>query len=364
LIEVGPRVRLNAEATVRSFSSPRGNVVLDLIGLAVAVALIAWTFLVARVSGGVAEPIAGLVGGCVFAYALGRILGSVGASLVPILVIVPSLVVVSLSLGDVVSSSPLSGPFGYVNAKAAFSVQAAFAALMLASVARRASVRAFAFAAAIAFALVPISSHAWTAAAELFLLPVLTFVLFRARGARQAILGCAGGFVLVLLATIALGASHSDSGRSGFTGALIRDTVSERRLTLWNEAIDLIVSHPSAGVGPGRFQVESRIARSDSDARWAHHEFLQMGAETGLVGLALLLSLFLWGFARLWAGADDSWLAALGAGALAALGIHACVDYVLHFPAIVLGAAALVGSATGASRDHIDAWGPFARRST
>ena len=36
---------------------------------------------------------------------------------------------------------------------------------------------------------------------------------------------------------------------------------------------------------------------------------------------------------------------ALGAAALAALVIHACVDYVLHFPAVPLAAAALVGTA-------------------
>jgi O-antigen ligase len=346
--------------TVEARPSAREIVVLDLLGLTVALLLIAWTFLVAHLTGGLAGPVAGLLLGCVLAYGVGRISGSVAPSLVPISVVVSASALALLSHGDVMSPNPLGGPFGYVNAKAAFFVQATFAALMLASVSKLAGARAVGFAAAAAFALVPIVSHSWTAAVQVLTLPILTLVIFRAKGARLAIVGCAALFILALLVTTTLGVSYRNSERSGLTGLLVRNTVSERRLELWSDAIHLMMSHPTTGVGPGRFQAVSRVARSDPDARWAHNELLQMGAETGVVGLLLTLTLLLWLFVRIWTEANaSSWLAALGAGALAAIGIHACVDYVFHFPSVAIVAAALVGSATGTSRRHLRLWVPF-----
>jgi hypothetical protein len=67
--------------------------------------------------------------------------------------------------------------------------------------------------------------------------------------------------------------------------------------------------------------------------------------------LLLLAGLFAWGFARLGLlGAPDA-PAIVAAGALAALGIHACVDYVLHFPALPLAAAALFGAVAPRTTD-------------
>ena len=62
------------------------------------------------------------------------------------------------------------------------------------------------------------------------------------------------------------------------------------------------------------------------------------------ISSALLALLFVWGFARLSAGAPPDAVTLLSAASLAALGIHASVDYVMHFPAIPILAAALVGT--------------------
>ena len=91
-----------------------------------------------------------------------------------------------------------------------------------------------------------------------------------------------------------------------------------------------------AAVGPGTFAQVDRTARRDADVRWAHNEFLQEGVELGWAGFALLVLLFGWGFARLWVLPAPDIVVALGAASLAALGIHASVDYVLHFPAVPL----------------------------
>jgi hypothetical protein len=60
----------------------------------------------------------------------------------------------------------------------------------------------------------------------------------------------------------------------------------------------------------------------------------------------------LWGFASLGATAVPDLVSVLGAVALAALGIHASVDYVLHFPAVPVTASALVGAAMFTPQSH------------
>jgi O-antigen ligase len=111
--------------------------------------------------------------------------------------------------------------------------------------------------------------------------------------------------------------------------------------------MELTTQRPLVGVGPGRFREESPLAVSDSDAAWAHNGFLQQGAEGGVPALVLAVSIFVWGFVRL-LSIPQGRGASLAAASLTAVGIHACVDYVLHFPILPMMAAALVGAAVGA----------------
>ena len=159
---------------------------------------------------------------------------------------------------------------------------------------------------------------------------------------------------MVFAATVVLGAGY----RPHQDNVVVR-ALTERRIVLWHESLQIIAAHPG-GIGPDRFSDVSRTARQDPDARWAHNEFLQQGVELGVAGLAILLLIVLWGFARLWVHPSPDMVVGLGAAALAALSIHACVDYVLHFPALPLTAAALVGTAQAvpfrrSRRDHDDA---------
>jgi O-antigen ligase len=92
-------------------------------------------------------------------------------------------------------------------------------------------------------------------------------------------------------------------------------------------------------------------AARERDLGWAHNEFLQQGAETGIIGLALVLALLGWVFWRLWnAGTAAAAVAALG---LSAIVIHACADYVFHFPLLPATTAALVGSASMGKRVRV-----------
>ena len=86
---------------------------------------------------------------------------------------------------------------------------------------------------------------------------------------------------------------------------------------------------------------------------WAQNDFLQQGAEQGVLGLVALVALFACGFLALWANPGADAFVALAAVALAAVGIQACEDYVLHFPAIALTTAALVGAGIAPHGDRL-----------
>jgi O-antigen ligase len=205
-------------------------------------------------------------------------------------------------------------------------------------------------AAFIAFGVVPFAVESLTPAALVLLVLIAALATRGSMVARTAPLACGLLFIAVLTATIVLGSNYTSADRSGAVDRLVDSTLSERRAALWHEALVIMGEHPIAGVGVGGFQVFSPTARSDPDARWAHNSFLQQGAETGVVGFVLLVLLFVWGFARLGAVRTPDGFSALGAVALAAVGVHACVDYILHFPVVPLTAAALVGAA-GASQN-------------
>jgi O-antigen ligase len=241
-------------------------------------------------------------------------------------------------------TGPLQGPFGYANATAAFAAQACVAALLLALVAHGV-LRFVGAAAAAGFGITILTTRSWAAAIALPVALLVAVVVEQTRGGRAAVAACGGLFVAALVATVLLGAW----GRGGPLDRVIDETITGARVALWHDALVLSSERPVFGVGPGNFASASPVAASDRDLRWAHNEFLQSGAETGLVGYALVVGLFLWGFVALGAG-ELGRAAALSAAGLATLGIHACVDYVLHFPFVAFAGAAVVGLGLGITR--------------
>jgi O-antigen ligase len=252
------------------------------------------------------------------------------------------------SFGDLVAGTTF-GPFGYSNADAAFFTQAMVAAWMVACATRSGTGRWTAFGAGLLFALVPIAGGG-RAVVVLFAL-ALAAMFAGGRGIPTkavAVVG-AGLFVAGVLVTVVLGATF-EGKVSGDVDQLVDATISTRRPELWHDALVLIGEHPLTGVGPGRWADESPAARADADADQAHNAFLQQGAETGVVGMALLLLVVLWAFVSLASNTAGGAYAALGVAALTAFGLHASIDYIFDFPAVVLTTAALVGAAgTGAS---------------
>jgi O-antigen ligase len=316
------------------------------LGLGLLVAAATWWAASAMNAGVSPVPGAAMFLGAMLVVVASRAAAARASFLALMAIVGVAAVVLAAGAASTLRSGPTQGPFGYANATAAFVAQACVAALMLVVLARG-SLRVVGVVAAAGFAGLLLVTETWTVVVGLPFLGGLALGAARLRGGIAPVAACAAVFGVVLVATIVLGAIGAGRG-FGPVDRVIGRTLSEERVVLWNEALAIAAEHPLIGVGPGRFALESPLASSDPDLRWAHHEFLQAGAETGLVGYALAVAIFLWGFVAL-AGVPAGPVPALAAAALAVLGVHACVDYVLRFPAVTLAGAAVLGAGLGAA---------------
>ena len=81
-------------------------------------------------------------------------------------------------------------------------------------------------------------------------------------------------------------------------------------------------------------------------SRYVHNEYLQVLAELGFVGLALLVVLLASLARTIWWGRTHAPSTAVWAGVaagLAALAVHSGLDFLWHLPAIPLAGAVLAG---------------------
>ncbi len=336
----------------RAGSDVRGRIgdvdaALDVTGAIIASAAAGWAVVSWRLEGGSAGPVAALLVGSVAAALVAHRLALIVRWIVPALIAGGTLLLIAARLGGSFPSRALSGALGYDNASAALYLQAGAAALMVFAwweqrygLSHPMAVAGLLVFGLLAIAALDVNSRAVDA---LLALPLLALIPRRHWAVRATIAACGAVSLLALIVTVVLGLTYSPRGPASGVGGLAYRDLSSARPALWHDALNLMGSHPMYGVGPARFQVVSPIGSSDRDVRWAHNGFLQQGAEEGLIGLALLVALFVWGFVRLWLSAGPDRLTALAAAALAALSVQACIDYVLHFMALPLLAAALVG---------------------
>jgi hypothetical protein len=159
---------------------------------------------------------------------------------------------------------------------------------------------------------------------------------------------------LVLLGGVLVaGAAGLLASGGGVDGAA--QTVAEARVNLVSPdrtgalraALRLVAQHPLTGTGPG--QADLRWKGHDHGTQlyaYVHNEYLQVTAELGLVGLALLAILLVAIARLLWRARPTGPAGATWAGAVAAaaaFALHSGFDFVWHLPAIVLTVALLVG---------------------
>ena len=125
------------------------------------------------------------------------------------------------------------------------------------------------------------------------------------------------------------------------------------RYSYWNVAGGMFVAAPLAGYGSGSFRVVWRRERTISDtALDAHSLYVETAAELGILGL-IALGLFIGGVAS--AGRNVLFARrreVTGAlAALAALAVHAGLDWDWEMPALALIALLLAGAVVAANEE-------------
>lgn len=275
-------------------------------------------------------------------FAAGRILGALMPVLAPAATAVTVLGLVLLP------SSRLAGdggapPLGRHDADAALLVLAAGAACCAAVAARRAlgrGVLRLAAAGAAGTALALGSQAAFGAGVAVLL---CSLIAPRVRGRAVALAGLAlvavlvvGGSCAVAVDALPAGLSHPLAGQ-----------LSRPRVELWREAATLAEQHPLRGVGPDRFSDEtSRLTGPAVAADSPQSTPLQLAAEQGVPGAALLGAAYGWMLCALWRSPRPTAVAVTAAAALTGLALLATVDHVLGSVVVTAAAGLLAGIAT------------------
>ncbi len=124
------------------------------------------------------------------------------------------------------------------------------------------------------------------------------------------------------------------------------------RYPMWQATLRMIRDRPWLGTGPGTwewFHLKYREPRLQIRPRYTHNDVLQLASDYGLLGLALVLSIwgcFFWQAARISRHGQNTEPRAFAVGAVAAAAaifVHSFGDFNLHVPANALWLVALMG---------------------
>jgi O-antigen ligase len=324
---------------------PRARAIAGVAGAVSATCLFLWILLAWLLADGSSLDMAAVVLLTAAAFAGVRLLGPRDGRYAA-MALVFALAAFAAARLRVIYGWPIAAPLGYSNAAGSlFMLGSAAAALWLVR-ATYTGPRIMAAVMIILFASVPWMNRTLTATVLVCLLPLALLAGYAGRP-RVAVAASATLLAAHLAATVVLGALYRPGEpRAGVVASTVDATLSLRRVQLWDDALRFAARNPLTGVGPGRYPQVSEVSRRDRDSVWPHNEFLQMAAEAGLPALLFMLGVFGSGYVLLW-HAPNPMAAAVGAFALGAAGVHASVDYVFHFPAVPMTAAAIVAAAIG-----------------
>lgn len=138
----------------------------------------------------------------------------------------------------------------------------------------------------------------------------------------------------------------------GALGNSLSEKSGEGRLPIWINTLHLLVSYPLTGSGLGTYEVafpRYQTAVVDYGFEFAHNDYLELAAELGVAGFAILAAFALFMLSRaLRAGTrqfDRSTRAvAWGCtGAIAAIGLHSLTDFNMYIPANAMVLAWILG---------------------
>ncbi|GAA4005602.1 O-antigen ligase family protein [Streptomyces plumbiresistens] len=312
------------------------------MGVVVLGACAVWSLVTAAAHDGRPEGVLLAVLAVAAGYAAGRICGSLLPVAAPC---AGALAGLGLTVGRPhLSAGPeIVAPLGQEGATAALLTLAAGAACCAAwsatAPALRLALRALAAGTAVTAA--ALGSVAGFLACTAVLLCSLAAGRMRRRG-----LGLAG---LALSAALVTGLTWAVAGNAMPDGleVSLEGQLTQHRLGLWHDALHMARQEAGLGVGPGRFGELSTTATQTllSDGK-PHSAPLQQAAEQGLVGVALLATVFCWVLYALWRTRRPTPVALTAGAALTALAAIACVGNALSFTTVSAGAGLLAGLAT------------------
>lgn len=154
---------------------------------------------------------------------------------------------------------------------------------------------------------------------------------------------------LALCAALAVGASWATAERALPAGLSVslQGQVTEERVRLWQDALEIVETSPARGAGPGRFTEFSPTAQQSVEpANRPYSAPFQQAAEQGVPGVVLLGAAFGWMLYALWCSARTTPVVLSAGAALTAIAGTAAVANVLSFPEVTAGAGLLAGMAT------------------
>ncbi|MDT0215577.1 O-antigen ligase family protein [Rothia sp. ARF10] len=246
----------------------------------------------------------------------------------------------SLVLGALLVVDSGKAPLGYPNANAALAVQlvALSGLVLLAAPAEAARGRLLLVASAVAAGLAVGLNRSAAGVAVLLAVGIVVVLMVWRRPVSRA----------WRVAAVALGAVASAvaaglivvAAREPVFPQWARTAFDPAREQLWQDAVSLWQQRPLTGSGPGSFARATTLA-ADADTVAAHSSVLQVGAETGWVGVGFLALTGLAGL--LWTARGRTPEAVVGAAGWTALLVHSTADHLVEFGPVVLLAGAVVG---------------------
>lgn len=273
-------------------------------------------------------------------YAAGRIGGALRPVAVPAVAALTA-VGLMLALPGRLSGGPDTPPLGYANADAALMVLATGAACCAAWATRRRPLRLGLrlLGAASAGLALAVGSAAGFAAC----LGVILCSLAADRTRRA--LGLAGLAVATLVAVGGTYAVAVDALPPGLSASL-SGQLTPARVRLWHDALETARAHPVRGVGPGRLSEAGTAAPAPAAAGRPPSAPLQLAAEQGVPGVALLAGCYAWLLWALLRSPRPTPVVLTAGAALTGLAMQSAVDPVLSHAAVTAGAGLLAGLVT------------------
>ncbi|MFD8519902.1 O-antigen ligase family protein [Streptomyces capillispiralis] len=314
----------------------------DTAGVVVLGACAVWPLITAAAGGG--RPEGMLL--AVLAVAAGYAAGRIGGALLPVAAPCAGALAgvgLTVTVPHLAPGPQITPPLGHAGATAAVLTLSAGAACCAAWAASAPAVRwaLRLLAAGVAVTAAVLGSLTGCVAGAAVLLWSLAVGRIRRRGPAVGALAVAAAGVTGL--TWAVAGNAVPEGLA----ASLEGRLTPHRVGLWRDALGMARDHAGLGVGPGRFgELSATSGQSPLSDGKPHSAPLQLAAEQGVAGPALLALVFGWLLYALWRSPRSTPVVLTAGAALTVLAALAAVGNALSFTAVSAGGGLLAGLAT------------------